>query len=141
MEDGVLKLKIPSSQLQNFSFAEAYEKAFPTYLSMGMTYREYWDEDAKLVTYYRESFKLLQKRKNYDSWLQGRYVYEAMSATLSSLFAKNKSDIYPYPSEPYPMTKEDLEEHERREYEARRERIMASFAGTKATIHEGGQDE
>ena len=42
---------------------------------------------------------------------------------------------------PFKITKEEAEDRERREYEARRQRIMASFAGSKATIHEGGQDE
>ena len=139
--EGGIQLKIPSSEIQKFSFAKAYNDAFPIYLSIGMTSHEYWDEDAMLTKQYREAYKLMQSRKNKDAWLQGRYVYEAMSSALSALFAKNRSDIYPYPSEPFPITKEEAEDRERREYEARRQRIMASFAGSKATIHEGGQDE
>lgn len=139
--EGGIQLKIPSSEIQKFSFAKVYNDAFPVYLSIGMTSHQYWDEDAMLTKQYREAFKLMQSRKNKDAWLQGRYVYEAMSSALSALFSKNRSDIYPYPSEPFPITKEEVEDRERREYEARRQRIMASFAGSKATIHEGGQDE
>ena len=140
MEDGI-GLKISSSEIQHFSFAKAYNEAFPLYMSIGMTPREYWDDDAMLTKQYREAFKLTQSRKNRDAWLQGRYVYEAMSSALSALFAKNKSEIYQYPSEPYPMTKEEIEERERKEYEARRDRIMASFIGSNAKIHEGGQTD
>jgi len=137
VEDGELT---PSSK-KPVSFAEAFDKAFPTYLLLGMSPSQYWDEDASLVRFYREADILKQRRENVQMWRQGRYVYEAMSSALSALFAKNRSDIYPYPSEPFPITKEEAEDRERREYEARRQRIMASFAGSKATIHEGGQDE
>ena len=139
--EGGIQLKIPSSEIQKFSFAKAYNDAFPVYLSIGMTSHQYWDEDAMLTKQYREAFKLMQSRKNKDAGLQGRYVYEAMSSAVSALFANNRSDIYPYPSEPFPITQEEVEDRERREDEARRQRIMASFAGSKATIHEGGQDE
>lgn len=135
MEDGELK---SSSSKTPVRYAEAFDKAFPTYLLFGMTPSQYWDEDASLVRFYREANVLRQRHDNYQMWRQGRYVYDAMSSAVSALFAKNKSEIYPYPSEPYPITKEEVEDRERREYEAMRERMFASFAGT-AKIHEGGQ--
>ena len=135
MEDGELK---SSSSEKPVSYAEAFDKAFPTYLFLGMTPSQYWDEDASLVRFYREANVLKRRYDNVNMWRQGRYIYEAMSSALSALFAKSKADIYPYPSEPYPITKEEVEDRERREYEAMRERMIASFAG-RATIHEGGQ--
>ena len=137
MEDG--ELKSPSSE-KPVSFAEAFDKAFPTYLLLGMSPSQYWDEDASLVRFYREADILRRRRENVQMWTQGRYVYEAMSSALSALFAKSKSDIYPYPEEPFPITKEEVEELERRRYEAQRERMIASFMG-KAKIHEGGQTD
>lgn len=139
MEDGI-QLKIPSSNPAKFSFAKVYEDLCPQYLSMGMTLHEYWDDDAVLVRYFRKTYEINERRKNHDMWLQGHYIHQAMVSALSSLFAKNKSDIYPYPSEPYAITQEEMEERERRRYEAQKERMIASFMG-KAKIHEGGQTD
>ena len=103
-----------------------------------MTPHQYWDEDSHLAKDFRDAYKLKERRKNWDAWWEGRYVYEAVSSAVSALFTKNKSDIYPYPSEPYPITKQEQRDKERRDYEAKRERMIASFKG-KAKITEGGQ--
>lgn len=97
------------------SFTEYFEQQCPFYLSIGMTYDEYWEGSADRVIYYRKAYILSQKRKNDIAWLNGRYVYDALSAVVPALRGLSKEPINPYKDEPYPYTKEDVEEYKRRE--------------------------
>ena len=80
----------------HFAYTEAFEKAFPQYLAMGMTYDQFWNEDVELVKFYREAFQLKQQLKEQDLWLQGAYFCEAINSCFSDP-KKPKS----YPAEPF----------------------------------------
>ena len=95
-----------------FTYTEQFYEAFPYYLSIGMTYEQYWDGDPMLVKYYREAEELRNEKKNQELWLQGMYVYEAIADLTPVLhaFAKKGAKPQPYPTTPYPITKK---QHER----------------------------
>lgn len=109
------------------AYTNTFNKSFPYYLSIGMSYEEYWEKDADLVIAYRRADEFKRERKNQELWLQGLYVYTAM-ANLSPIFhdfAKKGTKAEPYPDKPYPITpKEAREEKERKERE-RFERLMS----------------
>lgn len=67
--------------------------------------------------FYEEAHQLKERRDNYNLWLQGRYVYEAVAALSPILhaFAKEGTQAKPYLEEPFPLTKEEVEEREERE--------------------------
>lgn len=92
-------------------FYLTFEKLFPFYLSIGMTYEQYWDMDCTLVAYYREAEKLRQKRFNYEAWWQGVYIYEALCnvSPIFNPYAKKGTKPIPYPHKPYDITEEDIE--------------------------------
>lgn len=98
---------------------EVFEELFPSYLVMGMTHDQYWHGDPELVKFYREAERLSRKKSNYDAWLQGLYVYEAIAslAPVLQAFAKKGTKARPYSKEPY-----DVVEKSEREQEAERKR-------------------
>lgn len=78
-----------------------------------MSVKEFWEDDPDLFWAYR--FSYIQKSKkeqeimNTKAWLQGAYIYEAVSVALSNAFSKTKST---YSKEPYSLTKEKSREKE-----------------------------
>lgn len=107
----------------SISYTEQFYSHLPFYLSIGMTYEQYWNEDCCLVKYYREAFKLKRERDNERLWLQGLYIYEALCDVSPVLraFAKKGTKPYEYSTRPYAITKEEIErrriEKEKAEYE------------------------
>lgn len=85
------------------SCTDQFYNAFPYYLSIGMTAREYWHGDSMLPKYYRKAHKMRLEHENYNAWLQGAYVYDAISAVSPVLhaFAKKGTKPVPYLKEPY----------------------------------------
>lgn len=76
---------------------------FPYYLSIGMTYEQFWEQDCTLVKYYRKAAQIRQDLKNQEAWLQGAYIYEALvdaSPVFHSL-AKKGTKPLPYREKPY----------------------------------------
>jgi hypothetical protein len=93
------------------TYTEQFNEVFPYYLSIGMTYEQFWEEDPILCKYYREAEELRNEKKNQELWLQGMYIYEAI-ADLSPIlhaFAKKGTKAQPYPDAPYPITKKQRE--------------------------------
>lgn len=77
-----------------------------------MTAEQYWDEDCLSVKYYREAEEIRKERMNQELWLQGRYVYDAISCLSPVLhaFAKKGTKAKSYLDEPYPITKQTQKE-------------------------------
>jgi len=84
-----------------------------------MTYEQYWEGDNRLPKYYREKHDLELKEKNFELWLQGFYVREAIMSCVPVLNILSKSkEPLPYRDNPIPLTKaEALAEQRRREHE------------------------
>lgn len=55
-----------------------------------MTYEQFWFGDPFLVVYYRKQYELKIERKNQELWLQGLYIFDAVSVALNNAFSKNK---------------------------------------------------
>lgn len=114
---------------------------------MGVTYDEYWYGDCSRFHFYEEVYQLKQKEKNFDSWLMGRYVYEAIADISPILhdFVPKGTQAIPYPAEPFPLTEEDqkaLEEREkRRKTEKTKAKIQAWAAGVNAHFAKGGGND
>ena len=108
-----------------------FNKLCPHYMSIGMTYDEFWNGDVSLVEVYREAQELRDRRQNQALWLQGMYIYEAL-CDVSPLFRfsmkKGVVKPEPYVKEPYPITAEEVREREEREARKKEERLKAEFA-------------
>ena len=93
------------------SYTEVFYSKFPYYLSIGMTEEQYWDRDCCLAKYYREAEELRKERVNQEAWLQGMYVYDAISriSPILRAFAKKGTKAQPYVDEPYPINKKTID--------------------------------
>ncbi len=111
------------------TYTEIFEKHFPYYLSIGMTYDEYWNQDCLLTKYYREAEKLKNDRMNQELWLQGMYIYDALCcvAPVMHAMAKSGTKPLPYPERPYPLAEEDIEKRREEEERTNRKRARAVF--------------
>lgn len=120
------------SKHKDFQYTEVLERLCPYYLSIGVTYDEYWHGEPERLKFAREADKLMRKRENFDLWLQGRYMYEAIicASPATNPFSKAKK-CYPYPEQPFPLTKEEAEQRAEEEqikrYQEMRSRMMAEY--------------
>lgn len=113
------------------SYGEIFEQLCPYYMSIGMSYDEFWNEDVSRVKTYRKAYELCEKRRNQELWLQGMYFYEALcDASALFRFSMKKGTIRPEPyvKEPYPITAAEVRAREEREARKKEERLKAEFA-------------
>lgn len=99
------------------SFSELFLRDAPYYLSIGMTYDQYWYGDVWLVEQFREADRLRQERVNMEAWLNGMYHYDALCCALQNAFRKKSDPPAKYPENPYDIfpKKETKQEREARE--------------------------
>ena len=95
------------------TYTEQFYEVFPYYLSIGMTYEQFWEGDPALPRYYRKAAEIQNERKNRELWLQGMYVYEAIcdASPILHAFAKKGSKPHPYSDKPYALTEEQRERY------------------------------
>lgn len=88
-----------------FAYTDKFYELFPYYLSIGMTYEQYWEQDCELVKYYRRAARIKRELKNQDAWLHGAYFYEALLDAAPALraFAKKGTKPTPYRDKPYEL--------------------------------------
>ena len=115
MGDGIEK-----SDATPKSLKEIFDEVFPYYLSLGMTYDQFFNDRVELVIAYRKADKLRNKRINQQMWLQGIYVRYALASTVGNMFIKSKQDAVNYPEKPLPLT---LEEHMDEKLEKEKEKF------------------
>ena len=64
----------------------------------GMSAREFWENDPELIWAYRKSYidkmKLQQETDNFNAWLNGLYVFNAVSVSLYNGFGKGQAKSY-----------------------------------------------
>lgn len=96
-----------------------------------MTGEEYWEGDSDLVKAYRKAHELRRDELNWQAWLQGMYIYEAISdiAPVLHPFAKKGTRARKYSEKPYEFKKPEkkkanLDEKDR-DAKARSDKIKA----------------
>ena len=71
-----------------------------------MTHDQFWNQDVELVKFYREADKIRCERRNYELWMQGAYIYEAIldaSPVLRFSFSKKPIKPEPYLDKPFEL--------------------------------------
>ena len=104
------------------TFADVFEKNCSYYMSIGMSYDEYWFGSNDRPKYYREAHKLDNKRKNQEMWINGMYMIDA----ITSAFDKKSK----YPAEPYDLFKKS-EEEKKADIEKERKKVIDYFTQLK----------
>ena len=78
-----------------------------------MSYAEYWDGDPKLTQYYRRAYQIRQEEINNNAWLQGMYVYDAVSTAVHNALRGKNSKSRDYAKQPYEFNKKNKTEQEK----------------------------
>lgn len=107
------------------TYTEIFEELCPLFLSIGMTYKEYWEGNNELPSLYLKKFKLEQERVNEQAWLMGLYVYDTL-CNLAPMFRpfSKKVNIKPYRKEPFSTkVKDDVEININDEKKVEQERL------------------
>lgn len=129
----------------SFTYTEKFYELFPYYLAIGMTYDQYWNDDPRLVEYYRKADEIRTERRNEELWLQGMYIYEALCDVSPVLHAFSKKGVkpQPYSEKPYAITKKqrrnEVEERARRMAEKGKRYMEALMAATNKRFGEKTQ--
>ena len=108
---------------------EIFEECFPFYLAIGMSSAEYWEGDPSLARYYRKAYRIKQDEINNNAWLQGVYIYDAVSTALHNALrgmGKQKSPAKDYAKQPYALNNKVKTEAEKaKEVEIEQEKAAA----------------
>ena len=114
---------------QKKTYSQIFEESFPFYLAIGMSYAEYWEGDPKLAQYYRKAYQIKQEEINNNAWLQGMYIYDAVSTALHNALrgmGKTKPPAKDYAKQPYEFNKRNKTEQEKaKEVEIEQEKAAA----------------
>ena len=105
------------SKASQLTLGEIFTTLCPSYMAIGMTYDEFWNRNTKVHKAYRDAWEIKQRDRNTGMWRQGMYIYDALLKVSPAFrpFGKGKIEVGDYPTEPYPMTKEEAQEREERE--------------------------
>ena len=101
------------------SLRQSFAQACPYYMSIGMTFDEFWYKESWRTIVYRRADDIRFEKDDMARWLNGRYVYEAIGRLSPVLNWGSKTGK----AEPYldlPFTKQAKPEEQQktqREYE------------------------
>lgn len=121
MEDSLDK-KL-SKQVEHIFLSKQFDEVCPYFISIGMTYEQFWYDDVSIAKYYLKAFELKEEREalknKWARWEQGFYVYEAISCNAPILrpFSKATKPLQ-YPKEPYGL--EDINKNKANEEEKKK---------------------
>lgn len=91
-------------------------------MSLGMTYEEYWYGNPLLVRSYLQAEEYRRRKENYNLWLGGIYMQQAIASTIGNAFLEKGASPNRYPEKPFAIDAESIEkerqEQEEREIEA-----------------------
>lgn len=73
-------------------------------------------------------------RKNEELWLQGMYIHEGVNVSLARFMGNKQAK---YPTEPYPITNEQLKAKREREARKKYERMKAIMEMASKTMKRG----
>lgn len=113
------------------SYREIFDELCPWYMSIGMTYDEFWYGEPERAKYYRKAHELKRKEMNERLYIQGMYFYEALCdvAPVLVTMPKKGAKIVPYVSEPYPLTEAEQKAQKEREAKRKQEAMLKRFTG------------
>lgn len=108
MEDCGFITRSEKSKVESSSLKKLFEAQCPIYMSYGMTYDEFWNDNPSRAIFYRRAAMIQIKRKDEEFWMQGVYVYDALCRVSPILHAFSKSGTKPLPyvERPYMQTME-----------------------------------
>lgn len=94
-----------------------------------MTAKEFWEDDPSLFWSYRISYmnrkKTEQEIQNQMMWIQGAYIYDAVTKALANSFSKNAK--YKYLEKPFDFDSKEIPKEKVQEKMKTQNSFWASF--------------
>ena len=103
-----------------------FREAFPQYLALGMSYKEFWEGESWLVKAYREARKIKNDEINSSAWLNGVYVLNALQSGVPVILngiVKEHVSLPSFPEKPIDLTGGDHEKQEQKQMELQKARM------------------
>lgn len=131
MEDSLEKKRNPK-QVEHIFLYKQFEEVCPFFISIGMTYEQFWYGDVSIAKSYLKAYQIKEEREalknKWARWEQGFYVYEAICDTAPILrpFSKATKPLQ-YPDKPYGLEeveKQKIEQNKKEELEVLRTQIF-----------------
>ena len=107
------ELLIKGHPTQEKTNSEIFDECFPFYLAIGMSYAEYWAGDPSLARYYRKAYQIKQDEINNTAWLQGLYIYDAVSTALHNALRGKNTRSKEYQKQPFDFKHREKTEAEK----------------------------
>ena len=97
-----------SGRTSPLRYGDLFDEVCPWYMSIGMSYSDFWDGDCDMAKFYREKFEIERERKNTELWIEGMYIYEALldASPVFRDFTKHAKPL-PYRERPVALTKRE----------------------------------
>ena len=127
---------INSDNVEHIFLYKKFQEVCPFFISIGMTYEQFWRDDVTMTKMYLKAYEIRQKNEieidQWNIWKQGMYIYEALCDVSPVLhaFSKKGTKPLPYPEVPYGMEeyKRKIERNkEPTEQEIENERLKAQI--------------
>lgn len=123
-----------SKKVEYAFLTKIFEEICPFFMSIGMSYKEFWEEDVTIPKMYLKAYKMQLKREQeiaeWRMWKQGVYEYEALCdvSPILHAFSKKGTKPLPYPTKPYGIEEEEERTEKEKQQEAENERLKATIA-------------
>lgn len=127
---------INSDNVEHIFLYKKFQEVCPFFISIGMTYEQFWRDDVTMTKMYLKAYEIRQKNEieidQWNIWKQGMYIYEALCDVSPVLhaFSKKGTKPLPYPEVPYGMEDKKKEIEENKEptaQEVENERLKAQI--------------
>ena len=113
------------------SIGQLFDECCPFYMSIGMSYKEFWEGDVCLPKFYLRAYKIKQEREqqesNFRAWLDGTYTMKAFEVVLQNAFAKDGTPPAEYFDKPVPLTEKQQEKRKEENAEAEKLRVKVAL--------------
>lgn len=94
---------------------ESFYEALPIYMSMGMSYDEFWHKESYLTQIYLRLHQIKAEEVNEQLWLQGAYIFNALEIALFNSLGRSKCQkAKTYIEKPVELFKEEKSVKEER---------------------------
>lgn len=106
--------------------SEVFENLCPYFMSIGMSYDEYWFQNCDRVIAYKRAYDYKRKAENERLWVNGMYSLKAIGVAINNAF-KGHEKYFEKPLDIYPKTLEEKQEEEKQN----RKKVIDFFTSFK----------
>lgn len=109
------------------NYTKLFEEVCPYYMSIGVTYDQFWNGDFEICQYARKAEKMRRDRINQESWINGIYMFRALldAAPAFHDFGDGKTLELSYSvTEPFPLTAKDADVQEENRKRQAQEKML-----------------